>query len=131
MISQSICRRTVNTNAVILNWDPPSVAPDGYLILRRLQGEADYDEIGIVFVVEVEDPTTYTDDSLDEAGTYEYAIEAIFLDGTGSNVSEAVTVIVREEDLASPTANGDGNTNQHSDGDGESNGNSDGNAKPN
>ena len=60
----------VNTNAVILNWDPPSVAPDGYLILRRLQGEADYDEIGIVFVVEVEDPTTYTDDSLDRSGIH-------------------------------------------------------------
>ena len=94
----------VNTNAVILDWDAPSVAPDGYLILRRLQGETDYEEIGIVFVVEVDDPTTYTDDSLDEAGTYEYAVEAIFLNGTASNVSEPVTATVREEDLASPTA---------------------------
>ena len=94
---------TVNTNEVILDWDAPSVAPDGYLILRRLQDEADYEEIGIVFVVAVDDPTTYTDRSLERAGTYEYAIEAIFLDGTASDASAPVTVTVREEDLASPT----------------------------
>ena len=93
----------VNTNSVTLDWDPPSVAPDGYLILRRVQGEADYDEIGIVFEVEVDDPTTYTDDRLDRADIYEYAVMAIFLDGDASDVSEPVIVTVREEDLASPT----------------------------
>ena len=94
---------TVNTNAVTLNWDPPSVVPDGYLILRRLQGDADYEDIGIVFEVEADDPTTYTDDTLDRADTYEYAVMAIFLDGSASNASEPVTVTVRQEDLASPT----------------------------
>ena len=93
----------VNTNSVTLDWDPPSVAPDGYLILRRSQGDAEYDEIGIVFEVEVDDPTIYSDDRLDRAGTYEYAIMAIFLDGDASNVSDSVMVTVREEDLASPT----------------------------
>ena len=93
----------VNTNSVTLDWDPPAVAPDGYLILRRSQGEADYEEIGIVFEVEVVDPTIYTDDRLDRADIYEYAVMAIFLDGTGSETSDPVTVTVREEDLASPT----------------------------
>ena len=93
----------VNTNSVTLDWDPPSVVPDGYLILRRVQGEADYDEIGIVFEVEVDDPTTYTDGTLDSADTYEYAVMAIFLDGDASDVSEPVTATVRQEDLESPT----------------------------
>ena len=93
----------VSTNSVTLDWDPPSLVPDGYLILRRSQGEADFEEIGIQFAVEVDDPTTYTDDTLIRAGTYEYAVMAIFLDGDASDVSDSVTVTVREEDLASPT----------------------------
>ena len=34
----------------------------------------------------LDDPTTYTDDTLDRADIYEFAVMAIFLDGTGSNV---------------------------------------------
>ena len=64
--------------------------PDGYLILRRSHGDSDYEEIGIVFAVEVDDPTTYTDDRLESADTYEYAVMAIFLDGDASDVSESV-----------------------------------------
>ena len=96
-------RATVNINEVTLDWHPPLLAPDGYLILRRSQGEADYEEIGIVFEVEVDDPTIYTDDRLDGADIYGYVVEAIFLDGSASNFSDPVTVTVREEDLASPT----------------------------
>ena len=108
----------VNANSVTLDWDPPSVAPDGYLILRRSQGDADYDEIGIVFEVEVDDPTIYTDDRLDRAGTYEYAVMAIFLDGDGHPMtSDPVIVTVREEDLASPTPTAD----RHANGDRDAN----------
>ena len=38
----------VNTNSVTLDWDPPSLVPDGYLILRRSQGDSDYIEIDIL-----------------------------------------------------------------------------------
>ena len=94
----------VNTNSVTLDWDPPSVDPDGYLILRRSQGDADYIEIDILFAADSEDPTIYSDERLVSADTYEYVVMAIFLDGDASDVSEPVTVTVREEDLASPTA---------------------------
>ena len=93
----------VNTNSVTLDWDPPSVVPDGYVILRRSQRDSEYDEIGIVFEVEVDDPTTFTDVNVKNADTYEYAVMAIFLDGDASDVTEPVIVTVREEDLASPT----------------------------
>ena len=95
---------TVSTNAIMLDWEASALAPDGYLILRRLQDEDEYEQVGIVFAADVDDPTTYTDDRLETAGTYEYVVEAIFLDGTASNTSDPVTVTVREEDLATPRA---------------------------
>ena len=95
---------TLNENGVTLDWEAPSLAPDGYLIKRRFQDEDEYGQVGIVFAVDVDDPTTYTDDRVETAGTYEYVVEAIFLDGTASNRSDPVTVTVREEDLATPRA---------------------------
>ena len=46
----------VNTNSVTLDWDPPLVVPDGYVILRPSQGDSDYDEIGILFAADSDDP---------------------------------------------------------------------------
>ena len=96
----------VNTNSVTLDWDPPSVDPDGYLILRRSQGDADYIEIDILFAADSEDPTTYSDERLVSADTYEYVVMAIFLDGDASDVSEPVSVVVAGRGFGIADCNG-------------------------
>ena len=93
----------VDAGAVRLDWDAPSDNPDGYLILRRAGSEVELGSIGVIFATEVDDPTTYTDNSLEDAGDYVYAVQSIFTDGTSSAPSEPVTVTVREADLATAT----------------------------
>ena len=94
---------SVGAGSALLDWDAPDDEPDGYLILRRTSDEDELSEIGIVFAVQVDDPTTYTDSSVDSAGDYVYAVQSIFTDGTASTPSESVAVKVTEADLATPT----------------------------
>ena len=96
-------RSSVGSGQVLLNWDAPENNPEGYLILRRDSDEGELDEIGIIFAFGIDDPTTYTDRSVDSAGDYVYAVQSIFTDGTASSPSEPVTVTVREEDLPTTT----------------------------
>ena len=56
------------------------MVPDGYMIWRRRE-QGEFAELRPIFVVEVDDATTYTDRSAKESGTYEYAVQSIFLDG--------------------------------------------------
>ena len=94
----------VGVNSVTLDWDAPPVVPDGYQVRRHLQGEDEDEELRPIFAAEVDDPTTYIDNTVAVAGTYEYTVQSIFLDGSSYEASQPVTVIVRESDLATQTA---------------------------
>ena len=97
-------RARAGINSVRLDWNAPSLEPNGYLVRRRLQGEAEYEELAPISADEVDDPTTLTDDTVTEAGTYEYTVQSVYNDGSTYEPSAPVTVTVREEDLATATA---------------------------
>ena len=96
-------KATVGVKSITLDWDAPPVVPDGYLVWRRLPGEVTFEELRPIFAAEVDDPTILVDQPIGVAGTYEYTVQSIFLDGSSYERSEAVTVTVREADLVTAT----------------------------
>ena len=94
----------VKTNSIVLDWDAPPVVPEGYKVLRRAPDDKSYQELVTISVAGKDDPTTYTDTSVNQAGTYSYAVKSMFNGGSLSEMSESVNAQVRQADLATPTA---------------------------
>ena len=93
----------VRKNSIVLDWDAPPVAPEGYKVLRRAPDDKSYQELVTISVAGKDDPTTYTDTSVNQAGTYSYAVKSMFNGGSLSEMSESVNAQVRQADLATPT----------------------------
>ena len=94
----------VQKNSIVLDWDAPPVVPEGYKVLRRAPDDKSYQELVTISVAGKDDPTTYTDTSVNQAGTYSYAVKSMFNGGSLSEMSDSVNAQVRQADLATPTA---------------------------
>ena len=95
---------SVQTNSIVLDWDAPSVAPQAYQVLRRAPDDKAYRELVTISVAGKDDPTTYTDTTVNQVGAYSYTVKSMFNGGSLSEMSEPVTAQVRQADLATSTA---------------------------
>ena len=94
----------VNSEGILLRWEPPNNGSDGYAVYRKYGDQTDYVVLGAVFPAGDFDGLSYFDDLNIRTGKYRYVVETIRL---GSNEdeqrSEVFTVDVKESDMSTPT----------------------------
>ena len=92
-------RATASSAGVTLEWDAPAGEVDGYEIYRRRPSQDEEDLIGINRVFGA---TTYTDTGATDADTYVYAVKALRNDGSSSELSAEIEVVISP--TSTPTA---------------------------
>ena len=94
----------VQKNSIVLDWDAPAFAPEGYKVYRMAPGDKGYQELVSISTNTRNDSTSYTDRSLSRAGTYSYIVKSLFESGKVSQPSVPVSVHVRQLTTATEPA---------------------------
>ena len=92
-------RATASSAGVTLDWDAPAGEVDGYEIYRRRSSQGLEALAGINRVFGA---TTYTDTGATDADTYVYAVKALRNDGSSSELSAEIEVVISP--TSTPTA---------------------------
>ena len=97
---------SISTAGIQLAWDAPAAAVQGYMILRRRVDWAQlaYETIASVLAVGDAAPaTTYLDNRDITGGRYVYALKSVLGDDFYSDLSDPLTLDVREEQVSTST----------------------------
>ena len=92
-------RATASSAGVTLEWDAPAGEVNGYEIYRRRSSQ-DLEELAGISIVF--GTTTYTDADATDADTYVYAVKALRNDGSFSELSAEIKVVISP--TSTPTA---------------------------